>query len=498
MPTLPFPEYAPDAPDLSPMTSVMSNVVARTPESYGPINSLVSYSANTLDGQCLGAVSVQDTDLSAHLFAGTTDKLYTMTNASAAFADVSGTAYATAVGDVWNFVKFNRTIIATNFASPIQAYTMGSSSTFANLSSGAPRARYVCTPKTFCMVGNTYDPVGGYAPGRIWWSIAGDATTWPTPGSAAAQQGMSDYNDFPGNQAQITGMVSTLTSADVGIFFRSSVWSGTFVGPPDVFDFTPAQNVRGCPAPNSIVQLGGLAYYLGEDGFYGFDGVQSTPIGANKVDKTFWATVNQAALSAVIGAADVANKVIMWIYPAGVSTVPNAALMYRWDIQRWTPAAITAEWLARFISFGTSVDNLPALGFTDVDTMTISMDSSVWIGGALQLGAIDPTHSLAYFNGPTMQAQIGTAAVQMTPGRRSFVQGARPLTDATAPTIALSSRQNVFDTETFGTDVAINVMGDCPQRNEGRIHRFRQTIPAGSAWTQAMGVDVTAIPGGWR
>ena len=498
MPVMPLAEYAPDSPDLSPYTSVMSNVVARTPESYGPIQSLASYSTNSLDGQCLGAVCVQDVDLSIKILAGTVDELYMMTAAATTWASVGGSTYTTAAGDSWNFALFNRTIIATNFTNPMQSYVMGTSTTFGNLASAAPQARHICTPKTFAMVGNTYDSVGGYAPGRIWWSVAGDCTSWPTPGSSAAQQGMSDYNDFPGEQGAVEGLVASLLNADVAIFFRHAIWRGVFTGPPDVFDFFPADTARGTPAPNSIVPLGGLAYFLGDDGFYAFDGATSTPIGTNKVDKTFYASVNRAAMQSVIGAADIANKTIVWIYPTGAATIPNAALIYRWDIQRWSPMTVTAEWIARFMSFGMSMDSMPSMGYTDVDTLPFSLDDPTWVGGALQMGAVDGNHNLAFFGGPNMAAQMTTQAIQLTPGRRSFVQGARPLTDATTPTVAFSARQNFFDAETFGIESALNVMGDCPQRSDGRYHRGRITIPAGVVWTEASGLDVTAIPGGWR
>lgn len=485
-------------PDLSPATNLATNVIPRTPTSYGPLPSLSEYSTNALDNTCLGAVSIQDTDLTIRVVSGTADKLYMINSSTPTWADVSGTSYSTAAGDNWRFALFERTIVATNFGNPIQSYNMASSTTFGTMASAAPQARHICTPKNFCMVGNTYDPVGGLAPGRIWWSGAGDNTNWPTPGSAAAQEVMSDYNDFPGNQGQINGMVGNLASSDVGIFFLHAIWRGVFVGPPDVFDFFPSENARGCPAPNSIIQVGLVAYFLGEDGFYSFDGTQSTPIGGDQVDYFFYSKVNKGALYNVIGAADVQNKMAVWIFPSTSSVAPDSMLLWRWDIGRWSFAQMGAQWIARFMSFGVSMDGMPALGFTDVDTLPASLDSSVWIGGALQLGAVDLSRKLAFFNGPNLQATIGTQAIQITPGRRSFVQGARPITDATAATIAISARQNLFDGETFSANVAVNAMGECPQRSSGRYHRARITIPAGSVWTEASGVDVTAIPEGWR
>lgn len=375
-----------------------------------------------------------------------------------------------------------------------------------NYQSGAPpNARHICTPKNFLMLGNTYDPVGGLGPKRVWWPASNDATSWPAPGTNEAIESMSDYNDFEGNFGEITGLVDSLANADVAIFFRHAVWRGLFVGPPDVFDFFPTENVRGCPAPNSIISIGSLVYYLGEDGFYVFDGANSTPLGANKFDKWFWATVNQQFLWNVVGAAFVANKAAVWIFPsiASSSGECDTMLIYRWDIQRAAYATFptaTLEWILRSLTFGVTLDGMYALGFTDIDTLPASLDSAIWIGGVLQLSAINSAHELTYFTGPNMAAQVATKTIQLTEGKRTFVQSCRPLVDINTgtPSVAMAARVQLYDPEVFGPSVTPNVAGECPQRSDGRYHNAEVSIPAGAAWTHIVGVDVTAIPGGTR
>lgn len=560
---IPVAEWKPDMPDLSAATSIANNVVPATSESYGPFNSVAAYSSNVLDGPCIGATASQAPDLTIQIFAGTTDKLYEITGSTNAWVDVSGSAYTTAPGDNWYFHQFAGEVIATNYAQTPQLFTPGVSTVFGPLmtapawaqstlyntlgvqrlangnrytlvgtgtsaSSGTgpsttvagiadgtavwdyqsgppPNARYLATPKNFLMLGNTSDPIGGLGPQRVWWSINGDATSFPAPGSNAAIQGMSDFNDFRGDLGQITGLVDSLAYADAAIFFRHAVWRGLFVGPPDVFDFFPAENVRGCPCPNSIVPLGSLVYYRGEDGFYSFDGNTSTPIGADKFDRWFLANVNQAYPQNVIGAPDVVNRAIVWIFPSLYSGdgTPDTGLIYRWDIQR--AAMITfgpgvVAWVMRLLSLGVTLDGFAALGFNDLDTIPASLDSSAWIGGALQLGAVDGAGHLAFFNGPVMAAQVGTNTVQLTPGRRSFVQSARPLVQITAgvPSIAVAGRVNLYDPEVFGTAVPPDVSGECPQRVDARYHDAMVTIPAGSAWTHIGGVELSYVASGTR
>lgn len=499
MTVIPFAEFAPDMPDLAEATNIALNVIARTPQSYAPVSGLSAYSSNTLPATCLGMIATQNVDDSIYLFAGTGSKLYQVT--SGAWADVSAVGgYSVAQGDNWRFAQFKSLVLATDYADTIQSFTMGSSTAFATLSSGAPNARHIAVAKNFCIVADTYDSVGGANPARVWWSANGDPTNWPTPGSSGAQQVQSDYNDMNGLMGDITGLAPNLNGCDCAVFFQRAVFRMVYVGPPDVFDFYPAENVHGTRASNAIVSLGNMVYYLGEDGFYAFDGNYSMPIGTNKVDKWFFGQLNQTYLYNVVGTADAINKLIFWLFPSNASPlgVPDTMLLYRWDIGRWSYASISAQWIARALSFDITMDSLPALGTTNIDTLPFSLDSRVWLGAVPQVAAVGPSGALAFFNGINLQAQIGTQAAQINPGGLSFVSGVRPLVGVGSATVAVSARQNYFDTEAFGPEIAVNAMGDCPQRSVGRYHRARVTIPAGASWSQAMGVDVTAKPAGLR
>lgn len=503
MTVMPFPEWRPDLPDLADATALALNVIPKTSQSYGLFASLNPYGSSALDGPCIGAITSINSEGTVSVWAGTEDKLYRMIASSLNWIDVSRVAgYTTAFGDTWHWALYSDKIFATNFADPIQSFLQGTDTIFSDLSADAPNARYMCTPKNFLMVGNTFDAIGGIAPNRVWWSASGDPTSWPAPGSALAQQEQSDFNDFQGSFGQITGLVDSLAGADVAIFFEQAVWRGVYVGPPDVFDFFPAENVRGCRCPNGIVPLGAVVFYPGVDGFYMFDGSTSTPIGVDKFDQWFWATVNQAFLWNVIGAADVVNRAVIWIFPSTLSStgLPDTALVYRWDLQRASYCQFNAEWLMRVLSFGVTLDSFFGLGFTQLDTIPYSLDSRVWIGGALQLGAINASHMLAYFSGPALAAQIATSTVQPTPGALSWVSGARPLVQLNtgAFTIAVSGRNNLYDPITYGPPVAPNSMGECPQRVDARYVSALMGIAAGASWSHASGVDGDAQPSGWR
>lgn len=543
-----FAEFLPDRPDLSEGTRFASGVIALTQDSYGPVHSLQSFTTSALNGRCLGLSAMEDVTSSIRTFAGTATDLFLLPEGSATFNNVSsspGAYHATEVNN-WHIVQFNEIVVATNFVDPIQAYTMGSSTKFATLAAAAPHARYAAVSKQFLIVANTSDPVGGVNPARLWWSANGDPTNWPTPGSPQAQQTQSDYNDMLGPQGGITGLVPALAGCDCAVFFERAVWQMFYVGPPDIFDFYPCAAVKGVPAPNSLVTVGEMVYGLFEDGFYSFDGTSATPIGANKVDKWFFATANLVTLNQVIGAPDISNKAVIWLFQSNAATngQPDTILIYRWDIQRFSWAPMPAQWIAR-VPVPVQNSGLPPF-------------VAPLIAGQLQLAAIDQGQRLAYFNGLPVPAVIGTQVVQITPGYRSFVQGIRPLVDgaiygqmlsedgqpmlnedgqpmltegSTSPvssgsamlsedgspmlsedgtpmlteggnvqigiTASVSARNTYQQAEIIGPPVNINSMGECPFRSDGRYHRGVVNV-AGILWNTAYGIDARAIKAGFR
>ena len=308
---IPCGEWLPDQPDYkNPGSTTIHNVYPKTETSYGPIGSHAP-SFTALAARVQGAFAAMDQSSGAVTnFAGAATKLYNISSGAGAFTDISGAVFTTGADVRWNFTQFGQRVLATNYNDAVQTFTLGSSVTTANLSATAPKARYIAVAKDFLMLGNTYDTTFGYKPQRIWWSAINDCTNWPTPGTSAAAQVQSDYQDIPGDQGWVQGIVGNLGTADVAIFFERAIWRGVYVGSPAIFNFHPAEGVRGTPAPGSIAQLGAQVFYLGEDGFYMFDGSSSIPIGAQKVDKTFYADVNQQFMYRISSAIDPINKLV--------------------------------------------------------------------------------------------------------------------------------------------------------------------------------------------
>ena len=83
-----------------------------------------------------------------------------------------------------------------------------------------------------------------------------------------------------------------------------------------------------------------------------------------------------------------------------------------------------------------------------------------------------------------------TAEGQVSPDGRAQVQGVAPLIDTTSATVAMGTRERQGDTVVYGQSVAQRTTGICPVRSTGRFHRAKVTVPLGTAWTYAQGVEV--------
>lgn len=363
----------------------------------------------------------------------------------------------------------------------------------------APKARYLAVVKGFLCAGNTNDASAGNQPQRVWWSSQNDPTTWPTPGTALAATLQSSYNDLFGDGGMIKGIVGNLGTSDGAVFMEHAIWRMVYVGPPVVFDFFPVEGARGTSIPGSIAQLGGMAFYIGEDGFYQFDGSTSTPIGFDKVDKTFFADLDSNYYDRVTGTIDPVNKLYIVAYPGSGNTNgnPNHLMIYHWPTQKWAIIDQQCEYIFRGLSFSNNVlDTIGAVSLDSPTYNTFPSDSAVWLGGKLLLSGFDTTHKLAFFNGSYLAATIETSETQPFPDKITFVNDCRPIVDGGIPTVAFATRNRLVDAPVYNVATMMNAIGTCPQSINGRYLRAQVNIPAASAWTHFQGVEVSGTENG--
>lgn len=507
MPMIPLGPWLPDAPEFeNPGSNTMLNCLPRTAGSYGPAPS-TSAVTGVLGARAQGGIYVRDAGGNVHGFAGDATKLYTNVAGSTAWVDISKVGgYATASDESWQFTVFGERIIATNYTDPIQSFVMGVDTVFSDLSADAPHARYVAEVKGFLMVANTSDPIDGAVPQRVWWSALDDPTSWPVPGTDAAAEVQSDFQDLVGTGGWNTGLVGGLSSADAAIFQERAVQRCVYIGPPAIFSFAVLSGGRGTPAPGSIIQVGEQAFYTANDGFYVTDGLQSVPIGADQVDKTFWSLVDQGKLYRITAASDPLNKLVYWAFPGPQSDDgnPNYIIVFNYDLKRWSLLNQSVEIMVRALTTGYTLEQLDVFG--TLETLPFSLDSRAWTGGLLNLACFDNTHALALFSGAPLAAVMDTSEASLNPKGLYHIDRVWPMIDAMPTinlppgaitftddqppiTVTMGQRNRLAEEVTWRTPTAVTTTtGSAPVRSTAVLQRARLQVAAGAIWRNAQGV----------
>src|SRR6478609_7152297 len=181
-----LPPYAPDVTSLmTGVSSLIQNVVPRV-DGYGPMQSLQRFS-KIGPGVCRGYFFARRADGSILVFFATSTDLYLVNNTDLSWIKVSkgGAAYNAVPNDAnWQFVQFNDTILATQQNTVVQAFTLGSSTEFADLAGSPPQAGSIAIVGFFVVLTDLLSNTR-----RVQWSDLGNITVW------TAGVGLSDFQD---------------------------------------------------------------------------------------------------------------------------------------------------------------------------------------------------------------------------------------------------------------------------------------------------------------
>lgn len=469
---LTFGEWLPDQPGMVGALQDAKNVIAQT-VGYGPFPMEMDYSASASEN--LTAVFTGEFGANSNIFAGGNTKLFKFDSADLSMDDVSKVGGYTGTKP-WKFTQFGKVVIAANGAEKLQAWTLGSSTAFADLAAAAPIASYVSVVRDFVVAAN----ISSY-PNRVQWSDINDETDWTSGGAS-----QSDYQDIPdgGNIVGITGGEFGLVLLDQAIVRMS------YIGAPLFFQFDTISRQLGCYEAGSIAQYGPLTFFLSDDGFYLCDGQSVKPIGAEKVDRWFFEDLDPANVDKMSAAIDPVRKVVAWSYPN--TRAGQSILVYNWQVQRWTYADTTADYIASMATSAVTVEGLD-LYSASLDALDTSLDSRIWLGGKFVFSGLKGAKIVSFTGEPTT-ANIETG--DFVAGQNSVVRLARPQVDNGSALVAAASRDRLDDPISFGTSSAADSDNRVSLRSFGKYHRLRVT-PSGT-WTTIVGVDVDTVQAGRR
>ena len=490
MPLIPVGAWAPDqAPLGNPGVSRAQNVIPAE-QSYRPFPDLVP-AIDPLPDRVRGAFVAGNAQETQFIIAGTAGTLQVFEGL--AFQDVSKAGgYNTTSDQRWEFTDFDTRVIGTNFADPLQVKDLNdpTATDFADLftSTLKPRARHIATIAAFLVMGNTSDAVDGAQPDRLWWSAFRDPTD-ADPDSAT----QSNFIPLVGGGAiqRIVG------GAEYGVVFQErQISRATYVGGgtgSPIFDVVPIDRRRGTPFSGSVAARGREVYFYSEDGFHYFDGSQSVPIGAQRVDREFAKRISGGDETTVFSAIDPENKLYMILFPGPASTeLGSEIFVYHWPTGRWAETAQVAEILFESAVQSTIVD-VGTASFANIDTSPFantSIDSPLFQGGEIRLAAFDRDHALSFFSGPNKRAIVETTERQLRPNRLALVNKVRPLVEGGQPQVAALFRDDLTAAPTEGLFGALESDGQVDVHIAARYHRFCIQMTEGQAWTHILGVQV--------
>jgi len=357
MPVLTIGEYRPDISDLNiDSTSSILNVLPRG-DGYGPFKSANVFSG-AMAAACRGCFFARKTDGSIKIFAGTSTRLYALDNTTLTWTDVSkgGSAYSDLTSTAnWQFVQFNNKVIAVQANTVPQVFDVEIDTAFADLGGSPPQSAYVTVVNRFVVLSGLLS-----YPKRVQWSGLNAITTW-TSGTT-----YSDSQDLPDG-----GNVRGVIGSEFGIIVQDSAIRRMIFSPGSdvVFQIDRLAKDVGAISAQSLVEANGAIFFASAKGFTKItaDG-GITPIGFERVDRTFLEAYDSANPQLVQGVNDPAQNVVIFTYKEAsfAPTRFNKALAFNYVLNRWAPLDIEGEVMVGLAKPGLTLESLDTIGAISV------------------------------------------------------------------------------------------------------------------------------------
>jgi hypothetical protein len=471
-------EWRPDrAPHMSPDLSEAVNVLS-VAGGYAPVPSHVPLTGTHLGFRAQGFFSVPSVTGQPIVYSATGQRVYRIRNGS-----FDQAYYAGDISDApWWFAELAGEIITGNrFVSPVAG---NPGNEFAPVSADAPAAACgAVVDRNFLMIGNlTSDGVDGPQPARVRWAGFRNIRTWGT--SVGTQADFENMHDEGGPVIQITRQT---------VFQRKAITRIT-PNPTTVFQFDTVEIGRGPITRGAVCNIGLFDAFIADDGFFLWNGIQSVPIGDEKVNDWFAKNVNPARVDRISSGYDPTTRCILWAFPEIGQDDNSAIISYSMADQRWTLIRKAMQYIGASATFPATVESMPT-----PDTSGVSWDDPIYAGKKPVLAGIDSNHTYGTFTGSAMAYTLTTGDYISAPGQRSFVSGVRPIIDDTATTVAVGIRaQRDSDPIIWNPATSPGVDGKCPARADARTLRYRMAGNAANTWSRAVGIELDVQPSGER
>ncbi|MEM8549043.1 MAG: hypothetical protein AAGF46_12860, partial [Pseudomonadota bacterium] len=339
---VPWAPWEPDTSQIAGPGRKAKGVIADAGQ-YVPLQDMAAYGSGQLQDKCLGARGFYDQSGGVRVFLGDASALYELFQGVPRNISRPG-GYAADQSTGWSFTQFGNIVLASARGVPLQYLEIGGTGEFQDVPD-APPADSVFTVREHALVGYNNE---------LHWSGFNNPLVWDVT-RFELQPG---FAFFP----QEGGRILAGIGSEVGYVFQERMISRlTYVGGQTIWQRDTAENNRGAIGRRAIAAYGRMVMYVSEDGMFAFDGMQSQPIGDNKVNRHFVNRLNYAQRHRTCCAFDTGRKAWMVAYPANGASVPNEVMIYSLTDGRWTHDEIDLQMLFDMPIPGVSFDDDAAL-----------------------------------------------------------------------------------------------------------------------------------------
>lgn len=335
-PNIPLQAWAPDVDPTTP--GVMTDVSSLLPTVRGYAADYaatgsgvfpgVTFSSRALSGQlCEPSGPYNPITLIS-----TSRKIYRVEQTLVDLSRGGGLYTPTSISSPWRFAAFGDEIVATQSDNTFQRLSAGGTA-FVDVT-GGPKARTIAVQSNFIMCASSYyDTNWPYTDG-YWCSALGSSTNW-TP-DVATQCVRGRLTQTPGAIVRVIAFQNDL------IFFKpSSVIRATYVGAPQVWQFTVLSSKIGLVGHSAVCEAEGVLYWCGYDGFYRFDGAS-----IQRIASAPWRWMTETSVDLLLYGQhastvwDPSRRVVRWYFMGKDPYVNgelalNVGVAYHPDTDRW-------------------------------------------------------------------------------------------------------------------------------------------------------------------
>lgn len=469
-----LPAYMPDQSNNSGVLLTAKNVYAAQ-DGYRSVGAVQELS-DALASSFQGGASAIASDGDAYLLAGTAGGIYQLTSASGAW---TGLITGLSIDGRWKFAQFGDYSVAVNGGTTYEVDLIGAS---AAALSGAPSGTSVAVVGDHVVIGQA-----GANILKVQWSAFRDHTGW------------TDGVNQAGSIVQQTGgQVQAIAGGEYGIIFqRERIVRMTRTGDASApFQFDEISSNFGCAAGNTVAQAGRTIFFLSDRGFMALeDGQVLKPIGSEKVDRTFAASVSRDNLDNIYAAVDPQNKLAMWFVPGS----PGTLWVYNFELDRWTTLEFNGKGLFPGFTTSISLDDFATIGITNLDTATVSLDDPRYSGGNPRLYLVSIGDKVGTLTGSKLAAEIELGNNELIPGQQARLRGIRPIWAGQGGiSLTVTGRARLGDTGTEKSTSTYRTTGMMPVRVKGRRHSVKINIAAGTDWDYIQGLEMEFEKSGRR